>query len=96
MTDSCVVYKNVEAVELRDGGGDGIGSGDVEVQRFGGADRAGQSFSGSVIDVGNPDECTGANEFLHGGFADAAGAAGDEGVPAIEAKRFGCGSCKSG
>ncbi len=35
------------------------------------------------------DEGTGADEFLDGGFADAAGSAGDQGVTAIETERLG-------
>ena len=46
----------------------------------------GKSFGGGEVDVGDPDEGAGADEFLHGGFADAAGAAGDEGVAAFEAE----------
>ncbi len=69
---------------MRDGGGDGFGAGDVQMQRFCGAHRVGQRFSGGDVDVGDPDEGAGASEFLDGSFADAAGAAGDEGMTAVE------------
>jgi len=46
----------------------------------------GQCFGGGQVDVGDPDECAGANQFLGSGLADAAGAAGDQGVPTVEAK----------
>ena len=79
---------------LGDGGGDGCGAGYVEMERLGGADGFGQGFGGGDIDVGDPDEGAGADEFLDGGFADAAGAAGDEGVAAVETKGLGLRSSK--
>jgi hypothetical protein len=39
-----------------------------------------------MVDVGDPDEGAGVGELLHGGFADAAGAAGDQGVAVFESK----------
>ncbi len=63
-----------------------VGAGDVEVQRLGFADGGRERFSSGEVDVGDPDECAGASEFLHGGFADAAGAAGDEGDAFVETK----------
>ena len=49
----------------------------------------GEALGSGEIDVGDPDEGAGADEFLYGGFADAAGSAGDESVAALETK--GCG-----
>ena len=46
----------------------------------------GQCFGGGDVDVGDPDECAGTNEFFYCGFANAAGAAGDKRVSAVEAK----------
>ena len=71
---------------LGDGGGDGVGAGDVEVDGLGRAGGVGQGFGGRNIDVGDPDEGAGADQLADGGFADAAGAAGDQGVAAVETK----------
>ena len=89
MADAGVVDEDVEAAELRDGGGDGVGAGDIEVEGAAQSrvDRA-RASAAAKIDVGDPDEGAGANEFFDGGFADAAGAAGDECVAAVESRRL--------
>ena len=85
MADAGVVDEDIEARELGDGGGDGCGAGDVELEGVGrGTDGLGEGFGGGEIEVGDPDGCAGTGEFLDGGFADAACAAGDEGVPVVE------------
>ena len=47
VADACVVHENVEEVELREGGGDGCGVGDVEMQ-----DRAEASDSAKAKAAG--------------------------------------------
>ena len=87
MADAGVVDEDVEAGELGDSGFDGFGAGDVEWEGVcRGTDGLGESFGGGEVEVGDPDGCAGAGELLDGGLADAAGAAGDEGVAIIEAQ----------
>ena len=90
VADAGVVHQNVEAVEFGRRRGNGVRAGDVEMQRLCGADRVGERFGGGDVDVGDPDEGSGADEFLDGGFADAAGAARDQCVAAVETKRVSC------
>jgi hypothetical protein len=45
-----------------------------------------EGFGGGKIDIGDPDKCAGAGELFYGGFADAAGSAGDKGVAMVEAE----------
>ena len=56
------------------------------MQRLRGADGLGEFLGGVKIDVGNPDEGPGADEFFCRCFSDAAGTAGDEGMAAVKAK----------
>ena len=87
VADAGVVDEDVEAGDFGDSGGDGGGTGDVEVEEFGGGERGGEGFAGWNVDVGDVDEGPGADEFADSGFADAAGTAGDEGVAVVEAER---------
>ena len=85
MPDAGVVDQYVEASDLGDGGGDGRGAGNVEWEGVcRGPDGVGEGFGGGEIEVGDPDGCACADEFPDGGFADAAGAAGEEGVAFVE------------
>jgi hypothetical protein len=77
VADAGIVDEDVEEFELREGCGDGCGAGDVEMQRAGHGKRGRERVSSGKIDVGDPDLCAGASEFLRGGFTDAACAAGD-------------------
>ncbi len=86
VADARIVDENVEEFELRKGCGDGFGVGDIEMQRAGGGKCARERFSSWEIDVGDPDFGACAREFLHSGFANAAGAAGDEGDAVVEAE----------
>ncbi len=74
--------------DVLDRSGDGVGAGDVEVDGLRRSEGRSKSFGGGEIDVGDPDEGAGGDQLLDGGFADAAGAAGDQGVTAVEAKRL--------
>jgi hypothetical protein len=64
---------------------------EVGLVDLGGDEGVGEGFGGGEVDVGDPDEGAGADEFADGGLADAAGAAGDQGVTVVEAKGLGLG-----
>src|ERR1700738_468592 len=84
VADSGVIDEDVEAGDPGDGGGDGVGAGDVKADGLGGPQNGGQGFSRGEVDVGDIDVGASAGQLFRGGFADAAGASGDEGVAIVE------------
>ncbi len=87
VADARVVDEDVQMTDGFDCGSDRVGTGDVEMQCLCRAEGLGESFGGGEIDVGDPDGSAGARQFLYCCFANAAGAAGNKSVTAIEAER---------
>src|SRR5208337_1510749 len=88
VADARIVDQDVEPTDVLYRSGDGVGAGDVEVNDLRRGEGRGEGFGCGEINVGDPDEGASGDEFLHGCFADAAGAAGDKGVTAVETKRL--------
>ena len=86
VADSGVVDQDVETLHLADRRGDRLGAGHVKTNCSRRTGRSGKFLGGGKIDVGHPDESAGADEFFDRRLADAAGSAGDQGVPARENK----------
>ena len=73
-------------LDLGDSGGDRIREVTSRCSALRRSHGCSELLRGGEIDVGDLNKCPGADEFFHGGFADAACAARDQGVAAIKAK----------
>ena len=71
---------------MRKGRMDRLGAGDIEMQRLRGADGLGKFLGGVKIDIGNPDEGPGVDEFFCRCFSNATGTARNEGMATVKAK----------